>query len=78
MLRHTPVLLPEVLDSLPSKCDTFLDGTLGHAGHTQALLTQVKSKGGSVKIVGVDRDVQMIEKAKAFLGDDADKVGIVQ
>ncbi|MBP7847980.1 16S rRNA (cytosine(1402)-N(4))-methyltransferase RsmH [Patescibacteria group bacterium] len=78
MLRHTPVLLPEVLDLLPAKYETFLDGTLGHAGHTQALLAQVKSKGGSIKVVGIDRDVQMIEKAKAFLGDDADKVVIVQ
>ncbi len=51
MLRHTPVLLPEVLDALPPKCKTFLDGTLGHAGHTQAMLEQAKREGRSLKVV---------------------------
>lgn len=78
MLRHTPVLLHEVLSFLPPTWGVVLDGTLGHGGHTQAMLQQAHTTGVSLHVVGVDKDLQMIAKAKDFLGSEQDKVTIVQ
>jgi 16S rRNA C1402 N4-methylase RsmH len=38
MIKHIPVLLDEVLKSIPETISFFVDGTLGHGGHTQAIL----------------------------------------
>ncbi len=78
MLRHSPVLLNEVLSFLPQSGGVFLDGTLGHAGHSQAMLSLAKEKWISLKVVGVDRDEAMIAKAKEFLGEQMNTVTIVQ
>ncbi|NOZ44995.1 MAG: 16S rRNA (cytosine(1402)-N(4))-methyltransferase [bacterium] len=37
-LLHTPVLLQETLDSIPPQSKYIIDGTLGHAGHSLAIL----------------------------------------
>lgn len=55
---HTPVMLQEVLDLLrPGKGKSYIDATLGYAGHTLGLL----GKGASV--VGIDQDAAMLELA---------------
>ncbi|HCY20487.1 TPA: 16S rRNA (cytosine(1402)-N(4))-methyltransferase [Patescibacteria group bacterium] len=38
MIKHIPVLLDEVLKSIPETTTFLVDGTLGHGGHTQAIL----------------------------------------
>lgn len=78
MIRHKPVLLSETLGLMPDNCRSILDGTLGHAGHSIAMIQHIHDH--TTKIVAVDRDDKMIEKAKVFLEDAGtiDQVCIVQ
>lgn len=55
MEKHIPVLLKETIDALAvTPGGRYVDGTLGRAGHTQALL----ARGGAV--LGIDRDDQAL------------------
>ncbi len=65
---HVPVLFDEILSSVatvPWEEGYFVDGTLGRAGHTLAILNQFKS----AKVLGLDWDHQAIEYAKAECRD---------
>jgi 16S rRNA (cytosine1402-N4)-methyltransferase len=66
---HVPVLLQEVLAELavPSG-GRVLDLTLGLGGHAEAILARCD---GGVRYLGVDRDPEAREIAKARLGGDA-------
>lgn len=95
---HDPVLLQEVLDSIPANTKTFLDGTLGHGGHSKAILEKfIQSNGihssqdsslrsewpwdgqdtstssvwqnNAFTLIWVDKDLQMMEKAKSRLAE---------
>ena len=46
---HEPVLLQEVLDRVPEEAQTIMDGTLGHGGHTQAILSYIIAKSEMMK-----------------------------
>lgn len=60
-MRHKPVLLHEVIANLNLTDDaTYLDLTLGSAGHAQAVCTQGKK---NLTIIGVDADAQAIERS---------------
>ena len=50
---------------------TYLDGTLGGAGHALAMAYAL---GGKLTIIGLDRDPQAIERASEALVGQADKV----
>ncbi len=81
MRRHVPVLEQEVLTSLPHQTKNILDGTLGHGWHTQSMVSFCNDKKGEeVHIVWVDRDMDMIKKAKVFLWEAwvDNQVNIVQ
>ena len=57
---HKPVLLEECLTALDIKPEgTYLDGTLGRAGHSLEILRRLK--GG--RLIGIDRDMAAIEAA---------------
>ncbi len=71
---HQPVLLKEVLERLPSKLEIGFDGTLWHWGHTKAIL---KKRWDIKKWYGVDRDSEILEKAKARLSNFADKIEFI-
>ncbi|MEN6627277.1 MAG: 16S rRNA (cytosine(1402)-N(4))-methyltransferase RsmH [Candidatus Sumerlaeia bacterium] len=59
---HEPVLLKEVLEVLaPKPGDVIVDGTLGHGGHSLAILRQLGKEG---LLVGADWDPQMLEAAR--------------
>lgn len=58
--RHVPVLLAEVVEALqPERGGTFVDATLGLAGHAEALL----DAGPGVRLVGIDRDPDALRLA---------------
>ena len=64
---HKPVLLDECLQALDIKPNgTYLDGTLGRAGHSKEILRRL-SEGG--RLIGVDRDLTAIEAAKERLAE---------
>jgi len=52
MIKHIPVLLDEVLKSIPETISFLVDGTLGHGGHTKAIL----DKFNQVSVLWIDRD----------------------
>ena len=55
---HTPVMRKEVVAYLqPAPGKTFIDATLGYAGHTLALLE------AGAEVTGIDRDADMLESA---------------
>jgi 16S rRNA (cytosine1402-N4)-methyltransferase len=59
---HEPVLLKEVLQTLaPMPGEVIVDATLGHGGHSLAILSQLGNEG---LLVGFDRDPQMLEVAR--------------
>lgn len=66
-LLHKPVLLEETIAALaPSEGKVFVDGTLGRAGHTSALLA------AGARVIGIDRDSQALsEIAEAHKGEPA-------
>lgn len=64
---HKPVLLAEVLEALqPKSGGTVLDGTLGGAGHSAAIL---KASAPDGRLFGMDRDEVAIEAARIRLAE---------
>ena len=66
-MTHVPVLLQETLDALAVKAGgTYVDGTLGRAGHAIEMLRR-----GAAKVIGIDRDdtalseVSVLKKAQS-------------
>lgn len=59
--HHLPVLLNECLDGLNIKPDgTYLDCTLGGAGHSSEIIQRLNANG---TLIGIDRDANAIEAA---------------
>ena len=62
---HKPVLLKEVTELIKIPAGGVLvDGTLGGGGHSEAI---AKASNAPITIVGLDRDADAIERAKARL-----------
>ncbi|MBD5149085.1 MAG: 16S rRNA (cytosine(1402)-N(4))-methyltransferase RsmH [Oscillibacter sp.] len=71
---HKPVLLEECLNALAIRPDgVYLDGTLGRAGHSQAILRCLTTG----RLIGVDRDLAAIEAARERLAEFGDRVTLV-
>lgn len=65
MMRHVPVLLKEVLDSLQlNPGDNVIDCTVGDAGHAEKILEQTAPNG---KLLAIDADPESILRAKQYL-----------
>lgn len=65
MLKHTPVLLDEVISLLNIQKDgVYLDLTLGRAGHASEILKRLSLKG---KLIGFDQDLEAIKHSKIVL-----------
>lgn len=59
--KHVPVLLAETMAALCVKAGgRYVDGTLGRAGHTKAILSQGAS------VLGIDRDDQALDEVRAL------------
>ena len=60
-IGHVPVLLKETLDALAVRPGgTYIDGTLGHAGHAEAVL---RLAGAAGRLLGIDRDTVALARA---------------
>jgi len=71
---HKPVLLEECLEALALKPDgTYLDGTLGRGGHSEAILRRLTTG----RLIGIDRDLTAIEAARERLSEYGDRVTLV-
>ncbi|UXR70312.1 MULTISPECIES: 16S rRNA (cytosine(1402)-N(4))-methyltransferase RsmH [unclassified Staphylococcus] len=75
MFHHISVLLRETVDQLNIKEDgVYIDCTLGGAGHSQYLLSQLSDEG---RLIAIDQDTTAIEHAQEKLKDDLHKVTFV-
>src|SRR5437016_10318872 len=64
---HDPVLLDEVLRLLdPKPGQSFVDCTVGRAGHSSAIAARL---GESGTLIGIDADPRNLEFAKSRLAD---------
>ena len=70
-IHHVPVLLQEVLASVPTTAQYIVDGTLGHGGHTFYMHQQAANK---PHMMGIDLDSRMMAKAKVNLTDIQDQI----
>jgi len=62
---HIPVLLNEAIEGLNIKPDgTYVDGTLGRAGHSSEILKRLNSKG---KLICIDQDQEAIDYSQVKL-----------
>lgn len=75
--RHTSVMLDEVVDllapALREPGSVFVDGTLGMAGHSEALLRRCPE----AHLVGIDRDTQALALAGRRLAPFAGRTDLV-
>jgi 16S rRNA (cytosine1402-N4)-methyltransferase len=72
---HIPVLATEVIEFLdPGREGVYLDCTVGLAGHAVAIL----EKNRRARLIGLDRDAQSLEVARARLGPYAGRVTLYQ
>lgn len=68
--QHIPVMLEEVMKFLqPVAGGTYIDGTLGGGGHTEALLERSAPDG---KVLAIDTDNQALQRVKARLAHYVD------
>jgi len=67
MVIHLPVMSGEVIEILaPHRGGIYVDATVGLGGHSEMILSQV---GQDVKVVGLDRDEQALNRAAKRLND---------
>ena len=63
--RHIPAMQLEVLQYLNCRSGkTYVDGTLGGAGHARSILEKIGSRGS---LIGIDQDIEAIENAEESL-----------
>jgi len=72
MLRHTPVLLDEVLQFLePGPSGRFIDATLGAGGHSRAILERTAPDG---RLLAIDQDEPALAQARQDLASFGSRV----
>ena len=64
-MTHVPVLLQETIEALAVKAGgTYVDGTLGRAGHAREILRR-----GAARVIGIDRDQTALDEVAARMVD---------
>jgi 16S rRNA (cytosine1402-N4)-methyltransferase len=72
-MEHIPVLTAEVVQQLqPGRGGVFVDCTVGPGGHSSALLAA-----GADRVIGLDRDVAALERAREVLAPWVSRVELV-
>ncbi|MBU0597003.1 16S rRNA (cytosine(1402)-N(4))-methyltransferase RsmH [Patescibacteria group bacterium] len=75
-MRHVPVLLKEVIESLQLKSGSnVVDCTLGDAGHAEEILKRIAPGG---KLLGIDADSESMLRAKNYLHKYDDQVVLIR
>jgi 16S rRNA (cytosine1402-N4)-methyltransferase len=70
---HVPVLTADVIEQLrPGRGGVFVDCTVGLGGHSSALLAA-----GAGRIIGLDRDVDALDRARTTLAPWLERVELV-
>lgn len=65
--KHIPVLLNETIENLKIKPEgTYVDGTLGGAGHSFHIVSSLSDEG---QLIGIDRDNEALKAAKQKLAN---------
>jgi 16S rRNA (cytosine1402-N4)-methyltransferase len=73
--KHIPVLVGEVVQSLrPQPEGMYVDATLGEGGHAEELLRASLPSG---RLIGIDRDPEVLEVARQRLAPFGPRVDIV-
>jgi 16S rRNA (cytosine1402-N4)-methyltransferase len=73
LTTHVPVMTAEVVGFLrPERGGVFVDCTVGLGGHSRALLEQ-----GATRIIGLDRDLDALSRARDTLAPWGDRVELV-
>jgi 16S rRNA (cytosine1402-N4)-methyltransferase len=74
-VRHVPVLFHEVMDFIRVRPNgTYVDCTLGLAGHAEGIVRQLGSAG---HFIGFDRDPEALELARTRLSTVSEELGSV-
>lgn len=74
--EHISVLLSETIDSLNIKPEgTYVDGTLGGAGHSSEICRHLNGNG---RLIGFDQDEDAIAAASARLEEFNDRVTVIR
>ncbi len=71
---HRPVLVEEVMRYLIGESGLYLDGTVGGGGHAHAILERCPG----CRVVGLDRDGEALEAARARLSGFQGRVRLVR
>ncbi|MGV7219962.1 MAG: 16S rRNA (cytosine(1402)-N(4))-methyltransferase RsmH [Nitrospinales bacterium] len=72
---HIPVLKEEVLRYLDVEGkNLIIDGTLGDGGHSEEILKQMGPQG---RVLGIDQDLEALERAKERLKSFGDKITFI-
>jgi 16S rRNA (cytosine1402-N4)-methyltransferase len=69
---HIPVLIEPLIEAVSPVNGIWLDGTFGAGGYTRALLED-----GAVRVIGVDRDPDVLALASQFAGEFGDRLTLV-
>ena len=65
--KHTPIMLEEVIENLNIKPNgVYVDGTMGGAGHSEAIVKKLSKEG---LLVGIDRDKDALNASHERLKD---------
>lgn len=71
---HVPVLVREVLEWLEvADGKSFVDGTAGGGGHTEAIL---EASGPDGRVLAIDRDPDAVQQVKRGLGDFGERLTV--
>ncbi|HMT01017.1 MAG TPA: 16S rRNA (cytosine(1402)-N(4))-methyltransferase RsmH [Candidatus Absconditabacterales bacterium] len=87
MLRHKPILAPEIYEALLPGMKKIVDGTFGHGGHTEFILSHREKMSpvgvarnkifDETNIIAFDRDLNVASKGLEFTSSYKDKITFV-